>query len=305
MKKILVTGAKGFLGSNTVKYFKASGYETFGLGHGNISNDNLKKIGLDYWIKDDVSVKAILKFKQSFDVVVHCAGSASVNFSLKHTNEDFDRTVNGTLEVLEYIKTYNSNTHLIYPSSPAVQGEHPDSPIKEEYVGEPASPYGYHKKIAEDLCQSYSKEFDLNVSIVRLFSLYGNGNKKQLLWDACKKISKSRDEVIFLGTGNETRDFIHISDVLNLFDSIIRRNDKFLVINGGTGIKFTVRSVVEMLKDIINTNIRISFNNQVNQGNPLYYWADMNKLITYDFIAIKKLNEELKSYVEWVKSLDD
>ena len=104
MKKILVTGAKGFLGSNTVKYFKASGYETFGLGHGNISNDNLKKIGLDYWIKDDVSVKAILKFKQSFDVVVHCAGSASVNFSLKHTNEDFDRTVNGTLEVLEYIK---------------------------------------------------------------------------------------------------------------------------------------------------------------------------------------------------------
>ena len=108
-----------------------------------------------------------------------------------------------------------------------------------------------------------------------------------------------------MGTGNETRDFIHISDVLNLFDSIIRRNDKFLVINGGTGIKFTVRSVVEMLKDIINTNIRISFNNQVNQGNPLYYWADMNKLITYDFIAKKKLNEELKSYVEWVKSLDD
>ena len=262
MKKILITGAKGFLGSNTVEYFKALGYETYGIGHGNISIDNLKKTGPDYWIEDDVSAKAISKFKQIFDVIVHCAGSASVNFSLKYTNEDFDRTVNGTLEVLKYIKTYNLNAHLIYPSSPAVQGEHPDLPIKEEYIGEPVSPYGHHKKIAEDLCKSYSSEFDLNISIVRLFSLYGNGNKKQLLWDACKKISNSRDEVTFLGTGNETRDFIHISDVLNLFDIVIRRNDKFLIINGGTGIKSTVKSVVEMLREIINTNVKISFNNQ-------------------------------------------
>ena len=138
-----------------------------------------------------------------------------------------------------------------------------------------------------------------------MFSLYGNGNKKQLLWDACKKISNSRDEVTFLGTGNETRDFIHISDVLNLFDRVIRRNDKFLIINGGTGIKSTVKSVVEMLREIINTNVKISFNNQVNPGNPLYYWADIHKLINYDFKAKKKFKQELINYVEWVKSLDD
>ncbi len=305
MKKILITGAKGFLGSNTVKYFKDSGYETYGIGHGSISNDKLKKIGLDYWINDGVSIKTILKFKQSFDVIVHCAGGASVNFSLKHTNDDFEKTVSGTREVLEYIKTYNSNAHLIYPSSPAVQGEHPDMPIKEEYIGEPTSPYGYHKKIAEDLCESYSKEFDLNISIVRLFSLYGNGNKKQLLWDACKKISNARDEVIFMGTGNETRDFIHITDALNLFDNIIKKRDKFLIINGGTGIKFTVKDVVEMLREIINTNIKISFTNQVNEGNPLYYWADMHKLISYGFKAKKNLKQELKNYVAWVKCSDD
>lgn len=305
MKKILITGAKGFLGSNTVKYFKASGYETYGIGHGNISNENLKKIGLDYWQTNDVSIQAILKFRQRFDVIVHCGGSGSVNFSLEHTNEDFNSTVDGTLEVLEYIKKHNPNVHLIYPSSPAVQGEHPNSPIKEEYIGKPTSPYGYHKKIAEDLCQSYSKEFDLNISVVRLFSLYGKGLRKQLLWDACEKISNSVDEVIFWGTGNETRDFIHINDVLRLFDSLQRKNDKFLIINGGTGIRHTVRTIVEMLRDTINPSINIIFNHKVNKGNPSYYCADVNKLERYGFKAKINLEHELKNYVDWVKSLDD
>ena len=305
MKKILITGAKGFLGSNTVKYFKASGYKTYGIGHGSISNDNLKRMGLDYWQKDDVSMSAILRFKQTFDVIVHCGGSGSVKFSQEHTNEDFKRTVDGTLEVLEYIKIYNSNAHLIYPSSPAVQGEHPNMPIKEEYIGEPVSPYGYHKKIAEDLCESYSKEFDLNITIVRIFSLYGNGLKKQLLWDACEKISNSSNEVIFWGTGNETRDFIHINDVLSLFDSVLRINNKFIIINGGTGIKYTVQSVVEMIRDIINSHIKISFNNQTNKGNPLYYLADTNKLERHGFKAKKNLKQEIKNYIKWVKHLDD
>ena len=305
MKKILITGAKGFLGSNTVKYFKSLGYETYGIGHGTISDGDLKKIGLDCWRKDDISMDSILKFEKNFDVIVHCGGSGSVSFSFEHINEDFKRTVDGTLEVLEYIKTYNSNAHLIYPSSPAVQGEHPDFPIKESYIGKPVSPYGYHKKIAENLCESYSKEFDLNISITRLYSVYGNGLKKQLLWDACKKISNSRDEVIFWGTGNETRDFIHINDVLSLFNRLLGINNKFLIINGGTGIKYSVKSVVEMLRDMINPDISVSFNNKVNKGNPLYYLADTNKLETHGFEAKKNFKHELNNYVEWVKNLDD
>ncbi|MCB5266999.1 MAG: SDR family oxidoreductase [Candidatus Cloacimonetes bacterium] len=306
-KKILITGAKGFLGSNVAKYFKNLGYETYGIGHGGLSIMESRKIGLDFWKKDDLTIESLQEFDQIFDVIVHCGGSGSVGFSIEHPYDDFKKTVDGTLEVLEYMKVHNSNAHLIYPSSPAVQGECEDKPIMEEYLGKPASPYGYHKKIAEDLCQSYSEKFGLNISIVRLFSVYGNGLKKQLLWDACKKIQNAENEVIFWGTGEETRDFIHISDVLSLFNILLRegKKEKFLLINGGTGEKNTIKNVITMIRDLINPLIHIRFNNQINIGNPIYYWADTQKLESYSFKSSKKLKQEIKNYVAWVKGLDD
>lgn len=307
MKKILITGAKGFLGSNVSKYFKALGYETYGIGHGGLSTDESKEIGLDYWKKDNVSISAILEFNQIFDVIVHCGGSGSVGFSVEHPYDDFKKTVDGTLEVLEYMRVHNPNAHLIYPSSPAVQGEHPDEPIKEEYIGKPASPYGYHKKIAEDLCQSYSEKFALRVSIVRLFSVYGNGLKKQLLWDACNKILNSENEVLFWGTGEETRDFIHVDDVVLLFDKILEVNNSFMIINGGTGIKYTINQIVELIRNYLKKDIKIEFNNQVNIGNPQYYWANIEKLEKIEFCDFLEFEDGLKEYILWFRKevLDD
>ncbi len=303
MKKILITGAKGFLGSHTASYFKKLGYVTYGIGHGDLLVDECKEIGLDYWYKSDVSINAIREIGEIFDVIVHCGGSGSVGFSVEHPYEDFKKTVDGTLEVLEYIRLYNSQAHLIYPSSPAVQGECLDEPIKETYVGKPASPYGYHKKIAEDLCRSYSDKYGIQVSVVRLFSVYGNGLKKQLLWDACNKIMASNDEVIFWGTGEETRDFIHINDVVKIFESLVNTKERYLVVNGGTGEKVNIEEVVHLIKELLDAKCEISFNQTVNEGNPIYYWADINKLkIIYQFDNVN-FQRRLKKYIAWVKSL--
>ena len=305
MKSVLITGAKGFLGSNVSKHFKTSGYKTYGIGHNRLSSSDSIDSSLDYWKEDNISLKAILEFKSDFDTIVHCGGSGSVRFSIDHEAEDYKRTVDGTLEVLEYMKIHNPKAYLIYPSSPAVQGEHLDEPRKEEYIGTPVSPYGDHKKITEDLCQSFSKEFGLNISIIRLFSVYGNGLKKQLLWDACNKILNANKEAIFWGSGEEVRDFIHISDVMSLFDMILNARDKFLIINGGTGIRNTVRDVVEIIRDSIDPNISISFNNQKDVGNPIYYYADTQKLTKYGYKVRTNLQQEVKTYIEWVKSLND
>ena len=305
MKSVLITGAKGFLGSNVSKHFKTSGYKTYGIGHNRLSSSDSIDSSLDYWKEDDISLKAILEFKSDFDTIVHCAGSGSVRFSIDHEAEDYKRTVDGTLEVLEYMKIHNPKAYLIYPSSPAVQGEHSDEPRKEEYVGTPVSPYGNHKKLTEDLCQTFSRDFGLNISIIRLFSVYGNGLKKQLLWDACNKILNANKEAIFWGSGEEVRDFIHISDVMSLFDMILNARDKFLIINGGTGIRNTVRDVVEIIRDYIDHNISISFNNQKDVGNPIYYYADTQKLTKYGYKVRTNLQQEVKTYIEWVKSLND
>ena len=68
---------------------------------------------------------------------------------------------------------------------------------------------------------------------------------------------------------------------------------------------YTIKNIVEIIKDLINPNIRIKFNNQLNIGNPIYYWADTQKLENYGFKANKNLEQEIKNYVEWVKELND
>lgn len=305
IKTILVTGAKGFVGSHVASYFKSLGYITYGIGHGYLSADEKQAIGLDYWKQDDITITSILSFEQCFDVIVHCGGSGSVGFSVEQPYLDFKKTVDGTLEVLEYMRVYNPKAHLIYPSSPAVQGECPDIPISESFVGKPASPYGYHKKIAEDLCRSYNEKYNLKVSVIRLFSVYGVGLKKQLLWDACNKIKWATGTVEFWGTGNETRDFIHIDDVLLLISVLLERKEGFLLVNGGTGVKYSVRQVVEMINSYMEKNVLLSFNNKINLGNPIYYWADTATLESIGFSVNAKLELEIKNYIDWAVELDD
>jgi UDP-glucose 4-epimerase len=305
VKSILITGAKGFIGSHVCRYFKNKGYITYGIGHGGLSVEESQEIGLDYWRKDDISIASILEFNQIFDVIVHCGGSGSVGFSVEHPYDDFKKTVDGTLEVLEYMRLFNPNAHLIYPSSPAVQGECGDEPIKEDFIGKPASPYGYHKKIAEDLCQSYAEKYDLQVSVVRFFSVYGKGLKKQLLWDACQKLQNAKSDVSFWGTGEETRDFIHIDDVVSLIEKLLEKDDGFLILNGATGIKRTIKNVVGMIRNLINQTIDIKFNNQINIGNPIYYWADIQKLKEYHFQAKVSFEDGLNEFVSWAKKKND
>lgn len=302
IKKILITGAKGFLGSNTAKHFKSLGYETYGMGRGSLSITESNEIGLDYWKQGDISINSIAEFDQIFDLIIHCGGSGSVGFSIENPYEDFQKTVNGTLEVLEYMRLHNPNAHLIYPSSPAVQGEHPTSPIIEEYTGKPVSPYGYHKKITEDLCRSYSEKFGLKISVIRLFSVYGIGLKKQILWDACRKITDATDAVEFWGTGSETRDFIHIDDVISIIKALIKAKDRFVIVNGGTGKSYTIKHIIELIKVLLQKNIEINFNQQTNLGNPVYYCADTTKLKTLGIKITKDLEQEIADYINWANT---
>ncbi len=304
-KSILITGAKGFIGQNVCLSFKKAAYTTFGIGHGKITQKEQKQIGLDYWIEGDMSIDTILKHGQKFDIIIHCGGSGSVADSVKNPYKDFNKTVNGTLEILEYIRLYNQYAHLIYPSSPSVQGECGDVPIKENYIGKPVSPYGYHKKIAEDLCQSYATKYNIKVSIIRLFSVYGRGQEKQLIWDAYNKIKTANKKVTFWGTGNETRDFIHIDDVMSLFHLIIENSSAFSILNGGTGVKHTIKDVVQIVQEIVNPDIVITFNNKYNPGNPIYYWADVENLNKINFKHKINLKQGIKNFISTLNQNHD
>jgi len=302
LKKILITGALGFIGMSLSKYHSQKGYKVYGIGHGKLNDENEINIFVK-WVEGDITLENILRFNEKFDIIVHCGGSGSVGASIEKPYQDFKKTVEGTAEVLEYIRKYNSNAHLIYPSSPAVQGECQDTPIKESYVGKPCSPYGYHKRMAEDLCRSYYERYNIKISIIRLFSVYGEGLKKQLLWDACQKMITDKDEVLFFGTGEETRDFIHVDDVIQIIERVIKKSPQFEVYNGGTGNRTSIEELVMLIKKELRVEVDINFNNEVNVGNPIYYLADVTKLNELQVSPKIELEEGIRRYCEWIKSM--
>ncbi|MBK0381141.1 NAD-dependent epimerase/dehydratase family protein [Mucilaginibacter segetis] len=303
-KKILVTGAYGFLGRYTAKAFHEAGYHVSGIGHGKWHRHEYNKWGIQEWYETTITFEALSNLNQVFDIIIHCGGSGSVGFSYQNPYEDFQKSVQSTLSLLEYIRLRCQDCHFIYPSSPAVQGDVGDKPIKEDDPSNPVSPYGFHKKAAEELCYSYNKNFGIKISIIRYFSIYGVGLQKQLLWDACIKIKEAEKDVSFFGTGEETRDWLYVEDAASLILAIANNSKSSLdIFNGGTGIKTSVKSTIEQLVKLYHKEVNIKFNQQVKEGDPRFYQADISKTREIGWAPETTLQQGLEKYLQFFKKL--
>lgn len=302
-KSVLITGGYGFLGRAAASMFKSLGCRVFGIGNGRWDTSEARSHGFDQWLDATVTMSGLLTLNQKFDVIVHCAGNGSVGYSLTNPLQDFKKTVEGTAELLEYVRLNNHSARIVYPSSAGVYGAKPDAPIKETDSLNPISPYGYHKRLVEELCESYSRGYGLNISIIRFFSIYGPGLTKQLLWDASNKLLSAQADVVFWGTGGETRDWIYIDDSTKLIRYAAECTDPFTIINGARGVRITVREVLESLRDELDSDVNITFNNKVRTGDPVYYHADITKVSQLGWTPDVSLPEGIKRYAAWFKGL--
>jgi UDP-glucose 4-epimerase len=302
-KTILVTGAHGFLGRYTAKRYKEAHYHVIGIGHGKWYENEYSKWGIDEWYETTITFEALININKRFDIIVHCGGGASVGFSYQNPYEDFQKSVQSTLSLLEYIRLQCVECKFIYASSPAVQGNLGKILIQESMTSTPISPYGFHKRIAEDLCQSYNKTYGVKVGIIRFFSIYGEGLKKQLLWDACNKINQS-NEALFFGTGAETRDWLHVSDAAALIEKFSISIVNYEVINGGSGKEIMIKDIVYKLRDGFELKTKITFNGFVKEGDPVHFCADITKALSLGWAPIVDLDTGLKKYIQYYKQLD-
>ncbi|MEQ1531739.1 MAG: SDR family oxidoreductase, partial [Methylococcales bacterium] len=230
------------------------------------------------------------------------AGGSSVGPSLFAPEEDFRRSVLSAAELLEWARLAAPDVRLVLASSAAVYGAGHNQAIREKDALAPYSPYGYHKRIAEELFESYGKNFGLNVAIVRLFSVYGPELKKQLLWDACGKLLRDSTRLLLGGSGNELRDWFHISDAVELLSMVTEQanHDGFLV-NGGTGVAISVRQVAEKLCAAWGMDTQLEFSGKSRQGDPQYLVADVTQATTIGFVPKMAWQDGMTDYVSWFK----
>ena len=300
---MLITGGFGFLGRAIARKFKQLDFRVIGIGRGHWAPEESLNRGFDVWLNAGVTLSSLMTIKEPFDLIVHCAGNGSVGYSMTNPLQDFSKTVQSTADLLEYVRLTRSEALIIYPSSAGVYGAKPDAPIRENDNLNPISPYGVHKRVAEDLLASYSRSYGVKVAVIRFFSIYGPGLTKQLLWDASAKLQSNGDSpAIFWGTGEETRDWIFSEDAAELVVAVSKGVHTFTILNGASGIRTTVRETLRELCSALNCKVEFGFNDIVRAGDPRFYHADVSKSADLGWKPRFSLSDGVGRYVKWLKS---
>ncbi len=200
---ILVTGARGAIGRSVVHAARGSGKIVTGLGHGTWSGDHELPF-IDGWLNGDVTsdnLSALARLYGVPDAIVHLAGGSHVGMSIEQPTEDFQRTVVAAQHLFEWVRVAAPKIKLVIASSAAVYGAGHDGPICESAAYDPASPYGSHKAMMEILARGYARQFSLNIAILRIFSVYGPGLRKQLIWEVADQLARGERLINLSGTG--------------------------------------------------------------------------------------------------------
>ncbi|ASU35129.1 NAD-dependent epimerase/dehydratase family protein [Mucilaginibacter xinganensis] len=296
--KIIVIGSQGFIGSNACRYFNENGNQTWGCGVSeNVDDPNyfqVERFFPDY--------NNIFKLRQ-FDICINASGSPGVGFSMEHPQDDFRMNVTNVYALVNAIRLYNPECKLINLSSAAVYGNAEKLPLTERADLKPLSPYGFHKMLTEQVVNEFHQIYGIATCSFRIFSAYGPGIKKQLLWDIYQKAIESKDGYVNLfGKGNETRDFIFIEDLLDAINLVINKGlfngDVF---NLGSGSETSVETVASTFLNIINPSLQVKFNGIQKHGDPLFWKADIGKLASLGFIPATPLESGLKRYFKWIE----
>lgn len=299
---VLITGGSGFLGQAVALEYARLGWDVIGIGHAIWTPQDARRIGYSSWHSASVDLDGLRRINVPIDVIVHCAGNGLVPYSLTHPLDAFRRTVQTTAELLEYCRGLREAPMIVYPSSAAVYGAAPDEYLSETTPSNPVSPYGYHKRMTEDLLASHALYGGSRAAIIRFFSIYGPGLDKQLLWDASKKLTAGEPSATFWGTGGETRDWIHVSDAARLIVAAAQLAEPFAILNGGSGQRFTVLDTLTLLREQLGSPSGIEFNGEVRAGDPRYYLANVTRASALGWCPRVALLDGLKEYATWFKT---
>jgi UDP-glucose 4-epimerase len=300
MPAVLVTGGLGFIGRHVSRHFQAQGYRVIGIGHGSI--DEAGEAGLCRWQSSDVSRQSLEALAEPFDLIVHCAGSSLVGPSFADPDAEFHKSVGAAVEVLEFARYQARSPRIVVLSSAAVYGIVTQLPIKEDIPLDPISPYGRSKLAIERHCQQYGRDHGLEIAVVRLFSVYGRGLRKQLFWDACQKFAKGDGR--FGGNGGERRDWLHVHDAVRLIGAAAGRASTAVpIVNGGTGKSVKVRDALMQIRALWPAPVpQVEFSGEPRRGDPPGYEADMERALSLEWAPTHEFGAGLADFVHWARN---
>jgi len=302
--RVLITGAGGFIGQALMRHFGLLGWRVHGIGRHiqtmypspSISQQTME-------LPSPALADTLEHYKPN--LLVHAANTAVVGRSLTDPLEDYHQSLGTWISVIEAVRCSQSQTpcRIILLSSAAVYGEPETLPIDEKQLTYPSSPYGYHKRMCEEVAEYYVRFYGLKVCIGRIFSAYGQGLRRQVLWDICQKALRG-GTVELMGTGEEARDFIHIQDMVVAITCLAMRGDyQSGVYNIASGTATRITYLAQEITMALGTDNKIIFNNQKRAGDPSFWQADVGKLSALGFNCQVTIEQGVAEYCQWIQEL--
>lgn len=297
---ILITGSAGFLGQGLAQFCLPLGMTVVGV---DVAPAAASTNCTAYYPLDlcEGNLGPILEQWQP-QYLVHFAGNAVVGRSFTNPAADFQAGPQLFFKILDAVRQFSQQTRVLLSSSAAVYGQPENLPISEQATTRPISPYGYHKWLCELLAEEFTTIYGVRSASMRIFSAYGPGLRKQILWDLCCKC-REQEQVRLSGSGNETRDFIHRDDICAAILCILTQG--LLggeVYNVASGVETSIRDLAKtVFRSYGLDEARLVFSGEERQGDPRSWRADISKLKTLRFSQSISFSQGIADYVSWFK----
>ncbi len=302
MKTVLLTGIAGFLGRHIARHFAQLGWRVVGVDA--LAPENVQLgVGVRYLrMKLPSAEFAALLVETKPDVCIHCAGRASVPLSMQDPAADFHDNTVLTFELLDALRRNAPKCRFILLSSAAVYGNPRELPVSEKAHVGPLSPYGFHKRQAEIICQEFARVFGVPTLAVRIFSAYGPGLRRQVVWDICERVLTNRSLKLG-GDGGESRDFIHATDIARALALLAEAAPaEGEIYNLASGVETTVATLAAQLAALLAPEVKPEFDGTVRPGDPRNWCADISKITQLGWQQSIPLAQGLAQVAAWARA---
>lgn len=320
MKKILVTGSEGFIGSHLTEYLVRKGYSVRAFVLYNSFNsvgwlDHLPaeiRKDLDICAGDVVDPNRVRTAVKGCDAVLHLAALIAIPYSYHSPDSYVNTNITGTLNVLQAAR--DLDVKVVHTSTSEVYGTAQFVPITEEHPLQGQSPYSATKIGADQLALSFYRSFEMPVSILRPFNTYGpRQSMRAVIPTIITQIASGMRE-IHLGNLRPTRDFSFVTDTASAFEAVMNSEASIgKVLNSGSGFEVSIGDLVRLIAETMEVEVSIVCEDErlrPDKSEVERLWADNSKLVNLTgwnpaYGGLEGFKRGLKETIDWFCNKDN